>query len=370
MPPPAIYTPIPLAEPAKRSLPVPPPVPAPAPAKSPLPPPPPVPVSDAAKRALPPPPPPPTSAPAKMKPLPPPPPPPVPASVPLLDHRSTLLPPPPPPPPQASRPNGKAAARWKSPPAPEKQSASPHPAQWDDNDDDDDDDDERVFSIEAEDRQQSMAVERQQKKFQQQIPVELFPVLPAPKPGELKGLVFSVLWPSVRVLLPLCFSELTNVELAEGLPGFGADAYLELFSKSGLLMRIPVSIVGPAEKTNGSASRRLSRNQQSVRLSFGSGLDGPESSAETAVTQVVQLICTEPMARNAGVLVTPLGIMFVRRTQVQVALISRLHCFQQPAANGSSPAAWWCHPVAAIGCFVAELLAAGPVAALEPPRFK
>ncbi|KAJ2715710.1 hypothetical protein H4R19_001047 [Coemansia spiralis] len=242
------------------------------------------------------------------------------------------------------------------------------------------------LTIEHEDQQQSAAVEAQLRRFQAQVPVQLLGALRVRMARGSEGedaeyvgrLVFGQLWPGLRTVLELCLPDIGRADLAHGQAGFGADAYLELFGPrqqqqqqrgGNLLVRVPVSTIGmrfgPAADGMVAVPQRLTKNQQSIMDAFGPKLPVAQAvGAEAAVGRLVQLVAAEPMARNAGVLATPMGLLFVRRTAVQCVLISRLHCYSRSTA----PAAWWCHPAAALACFAAELLAAGPVPTLEPPQ--
>ncbi|KAJ1832560.1 hypothetical protein LPJ63_003452 [Coemansia sp. RSA 2711] len=225
------------------------------------------------------------------------------------------------------------------------------------------------FKIATEDRHQSALVSSQQQRFQAQLPPALLVELKlADSADTARDLLFDCLGPPLRSMLELCFADIHKARLVKGLPGFGADAYLELHSadKQRPFVRVPISILGNDFGGPPSRHTRVS-GKQAVQMCFGPALVHSRSSMDAAIGAVlrsVQLICTEPRARNLGVLVLPAGLLFVRRTQVQSALVSRLHPFTNPDVELSS---FWCHPVAAIGCVVAQLVAAGPTTALDPP---
>ncbi|KAJ2178978.1 hypothetical protein GGF45_002613 [Coemansia sp. RSA 551] len=225
----------------------------------------------------------------------------------------------------------------------------------------------RPFKIESEDRHQSMRMTAQQQRFQAQIPRLYLGAIPFEKldtRDSVYNLLFKDLWPSIRGMLKLCFAN-TMVRLTAGVRGFGADAYLELKQEQRQL-RIPVCIVG-RDFGAGSAPVHRVDGVQSVQMSFGpQEVSTPQllSAAQSLVLRTVQLISTEVRANNVGMLLTPSGLMFVRRTHKQTALISRLHSYVR-----SDSASFWCHPVAAIGCCIAQILASGPTDALEPPMY-
>ncbi|KAJ1798721.1 hypothetical protein LPJ77_006415 [Coemansia sp. RSA 2523] len=225
----------------------------------------------------------------------------------------------------------------------------------------------RPFKIESEDRHQSMRMTAQQQRFQAQIPRLYLGAIPFEKldtRDSVYNLLFKDLWPSIRGMLKLCFAN-TMVRLTTGVRGFGADAYLELKQEQQQL-RIPVCIVG-RDFGAGSAPVHRVDGVQSVQMSFGpQEVATPQllSAAQSLVLRTVQLISTEVRANNVGMLLTPSGLMFVRRTHKQTALISRLHSYVR-----SDSASFWCHPVAAIGCCIAQILASGPTDALEPPMY-
>ncbi|KAJ2118690.1 hypothetical protein IW147_006359, partial [Coemansia sp. RSA 720] len=225
----------------------------------------------------------------------------------------------------------------------------------------------RLFKIESEDRHQSMRMTAQQQRFQAQIPRLYLGTIPFENldtRDSVYDLLFKDLWPSIRGMLKLCFAN-TMVRLTTGVRGFGADAYLELKQEQRQL-RIPVCIVG-RDFGAGSAPVHHVDGVQSVQMSFGpQEVSTPQllGAAQSLVLRTVQLISTEVRANNVGMLLTPSGLMFVRRTHKQTALISRVHSYAR-----SDSASFWCHPVAAIGCCVAQILAAGPTDALEPPMY-
>ncbi|KAJ2186861.1 hypothetical protein GGH18_004052 [Coemansia sp. RSA 530] len=212
-----------------------------------------------------------------------------------------------------------------------------------------------------------MRMTAQQQRFQAQIPRLYLGAIPFEKldtRDSVYNLLFKDLWPSIRGMLKLCFAN-TMVRLTTGVRGFGADAYLELKQEQQQL-RIPVCIVG-RDFGAGSAPVHRVDGVQSVQMSFGpQEVATPQllSAAQSLVLRTVQLISTEVRANNVGMLLTPSGLMFVRRTHKQTALISRLHSYVR-----SDSASFWCHPVAAIGCCIAQMLASGPTDALEPPMY-
>ncbi|PIA14396.1 hypothetical protein COEREDRAFT_82792 [Coemansia reversa NRRL 1564] len=224
----------------------------------------------------------------------------------------------------------------------------------------------RWLVIVCEDAQQRTAVEMLQRRFYARVSRSSLVALQRSSGDEssVRRLVFEQLWPGLRRMLMGCLPGVAQADLSEGLAGFGADAYLELRShdyaqqQTPVLMRVPLSIVGaelcaPTDAADGG-------NAAAMEQCFG--LSTAAASAEGAVRRVVQLISTESLARNAGILATPTGLVIVRRIAVQNALISPVLFYSCP------PTMPWCHPIIALGCFVAELLAAGPVHVLEPPR--
>ncbi|KAJ2748099.1 hypothetical protein IWQ56_007552, partial [Coemansia nantahalensis] len=179
------------------------------------------------------------------------------------------------------------------------------------------------LTIEREDQQQSAAVEAQQRRFQAQLPPSLLVALrvrlaasgdDAEEAGHVRQMLFASLRPALCSVLELCLADVGRAELAQGLAGFGADAYLELFCRRTArpLVRVPVTIVGmcfgqPAAGANGvTYPPRLTANQQSIMGAFGAALPAAQTpAAEAAVRRVVQLVAAEPLARNVGVLATP-----------------------------------------------------------------
>ncbi|KAJ2672435.1 hypothetical protein IWW42_002800 [Coemansia sp. RSA 1085] len=292
------------------------------------------------------------SAASKMQ-LPPPPPPPPPLLPPL--PRVTITPAPP----QASN---KPATRIK----PAKNTLFPQdPAPKD----------AALFTIENEDRQQSSLVTSQQRRLQGQIPQQLLVQLDAiENPQDMSAdhmsrKLFKEMWPHIHKVLQACFvgHREGQVRLIRGCVEFGADAYLELASNQQLLIRVPLCIVGgnfngTAGQLPGIRVQKKSKSEQAILMSFGPSIISSTSAvgwqkAACAVLYTVKLISTEARAKNAGILVTPYGLLFVRRTRRQAALVSHLY----PFAN-SKP----CHPLVAIGWFVAQLLATSSVE-MKPP---
>ncbi|KAJ2357233.1 hypothetical protein GGF43_001586 [Coemansia sp. RSA 2618] len=226
----------------------------------------------------------------------------------------------------------------------------------------------KAFKIESEDRHQSTRVTSQQQRFQAQIPRLFLPPIHAEAldtKSSMHDLLFTRMWPSIRGMLKLCFAD-TKVRLTTGGRGFGADAYLELLleKQQRWRVRIPINIVGSDLGGAAGPAKGAVDGVQAVRMCFGplvlrsSALLG---AAQSSVLRTVQLISTEILACNVGILATPFGLVFVRRTRVQAALLSRVHSFER--GEGES---FWCHPVAAIGCFVAQVLAAGNIDVLDP----
>ncbi|KAJ2448105.1 hypothetical protein EV183_005593 [Coemansia sp. RSA 2336] len=233
------------------------------------------------------------------------------------------------------------------------------------------------FSIESEDRQQSSLVTSQQRRLQSQMPPQLLVELAAMDnthdvtAEQMSRRLFDM-WPHIHRMLSTCFvaHREGQVRLLRGRAGFGADAYLELESNQQQLIRVPFCIVGGRLDTCGILQRvripKRSRSEQAVLMSFGPHVVSFEKSgscgwqrAALAVLYLVKLISTEARARNAGILVTPHGWLFVRRTRRQAALVSRLYPFTSAAGKS-------CHPLVALGWFVAQLLAAAPVE-MKPP---
>ncbi|KAJ2851051.1 hypothetical protein IWW36_001398 [Coemansia brasiliensis] len=244
------------------------------------------------------------------------------------------------------------------------------------------------FSIESEDRQQSSLVTSQQQRLQAQIPQQLLVEIDAVQNAQdisaewMTRKLFKELWPHMHKMLMVCFmgQDEGRVRLIRGSAGFGADAYLELLPKNqsgNSLIRVPICIVGgdfsgTAGHLHSVETQGKGKSEQAILMSLGprvvsyaktsaKPMMGWQKAAH-AILYTVKLISTETRARNAGILVTPYGLLFVRRTRKQAALISHLY----PFAN-SSGARSFCHPLTAVGWFVAQLLAVNAAEALKPP---
>ncbi|KAJ2403045.1 hypothetical protein GGI23_000264 [Coemansia sp. RSA 2559] len=176
--------------------------------------------------------------------------------------------------------------------------------------------------------------------------------------AKVKQLVVGPLCTCICGALKASIPGIGYADIVEGMAGFGADAYLVVKDKEQKeVLRLPVSTVSTFSRRSpkplaGQQQQQLSDNQRAMRKSLLLAKGCDPHLAETAVKRIVQLISTETMACNAGLLVSAEGILLVRRTTVQAALVSKMALFG--GAASADPNA--CHPVAVVVWFVAGLL--------------
>ncbi|KAJ2556768.1 hypothetical protein EV175_001785 [Coemansia sp. RSA 1933] len=197
-------------------------------------------------------------------------------------------------------------------------------------------------------------------RIQRRIPREYLPANISAQLAEEEGvlsdaavrrLVVGPLRTCICGALKASIPRIGAVDVVEGMAGFGADAYLVVRSRepeAAEVLRLPISTVSTLLCSTSSEVAQPSANQLAIRKSLGRGSDPPL--AETAVRHAVQLISTETMACNAGLLVSAEGVLLVRRTTVQAVLVSKMALF---SAEDSKTC---CHPVAVVVWFVAGLL--------------
>ncbi|KAJ1767765.1 hypothetical protein LPJ74_005193 [Coemansia sp. RSA 1843] len=192
-------------------------------------------------------------------------------------------------------------------------------------------------------------------RIQRRIPREYLPeninaplLVAGSSDSKVKHFVVSQLRTCISGALKIAIPSIDSVNIVEGMEGFGADAYLVVKNKEHKeILRLPISTVATFSSLyNKPRGAQMNANQQTMRKSLLTSCN--PYVAESAVKRVVQLISTETMACNAGLLVSAEGILLVRRTTVQAALVSKLAAFA-----GDSSA---CHPVAVVVWFVAGLL--------------